>query len=341
MVNIPTPKNDIESVSRKVNRLELLFLALFTSERWEGDPALADEFLHMYRRHFERDWNHPRDKDFYYMIEHLLLRHPQERRHRIEEKISQMEERHSETFSSLRTRQARIEEQIAALHSTVGAFNEHVGAQVAEANAAHSELKEDVHGYLVLQSMGIDLSAVPLPRFVPVRVYLSEADGKRTKSVSNAIRHLLDAYGFAVSDEFPEESGSWWKKWFAKTTELATQPEVIERLKKIERAVELQGLHKPQSEINKNEAEAVAALLKAVENVPNAAIQAGAILLVKTNNPQTGPCIQVRTLTQRELAHLERNQKLLASPHDILVKLTELNQTESEAILLPAQDAST
>lgn len=184
--------------------------------------------------------------------------------------------------------------------------------------------------------MGVDLSSVPLPRFIPIRVYLSEGDSKRTQSVSNAIRQLLDTYGFSVSDDFPEESGSWWKKWFAKTREVATQPEMIERLKKIERAVELQGLHKPQSEINRNEAEAVAALLKAVESVPMAAIQAGAILLVKTNSPNMGPCVQVRTLTLRELTLLERNQKLLASPHDILAKLMELNQEDHGPIALPA-----
>lgn len=127
----------------------------------------------------------------------------------------------------------------------------------------------------------------------------------------------------------------------ARTKDAVTQPEVVERLKKVERAVEIQGLHKPQSEINKNEAEAVAALLKALEHVPTAAIQAGAILLIKTSNPHNGPCIQVRTLTQRELTHLEKDQKLMASPHDILIKLSELNRQESENALLPLPSGST
>jgi len=339
MVNIPQPKNDVESLRRKVSRLELLVLALFTSETRDADEFLSDEFLYMYRRVFERDLDHPRDKEFSYLLERILRKEPTERRHRFDQRLSSVEEQSLKVISSIENVQARFEEQVATLRASFSASHESITAQVVSTQESHSELKEDVHGYLVLQSLGVDLSTVPLPRFVPIRVYLSEADAKRTRSVSNAIRHLLDVYGFTVSDDFPEESGSWWKKWFAKTRDVATQPEVIERLKKIERAVELQGLHKPQSEINKNEAEAVAALLKAVENVPTAAIQAGSILLIKTNNPHTGPCIQVRSLTLRELTHLERNQKLLASPHDILVKLTELNQEDHDLIPLPPPNA--
>lgn len=335
MVNIPTPKNDIDSLRRKVGRLELLVFALFTSESWDGDEFLADEFLHMYRRYFKRDMDHPRDKEFLYLFDRMIRHAPKERRYHFEQRLSGIEEQSSRAISSLDRVQARVEEQVTTLRASFTASVENMTAQVASSQEAHAELKEDVHGYLVLQSLGVDLSSVPLPRFIPIRVYLSEGDQKRTRSVSNAIRHLLDVYGFSVSDDFPEESGSWWKKWFAKTREVATQPEVIERLKKIERAVELQGLHKPQSEINRNEAEAVAALLKAVENVPMAAIQAGAILLIKTNSPQSGPCVQVRTLTLRELTHLERNQKLLASPHDILAKLTELNQEDHGLVALP------
>lgn len=322
MVNIPEPKNDIESLRRKVGRLEFLVLALFSTEAWETDEPLADEFLHLYRRYAKRDMDHPRDEEYFYLLERMLRRGPIDRHH-LNQRLAAVEEQTSQALASLDSVQARIQEQTTTFRASVGASIEDLSAELSYSKKAQAELKEDVHCYLVLQSLGVDLSAAPLPRFVPIRVYLSEADSKRTHSVSNAVRHLLDVYGFSISDDFPEESGSWWKKWFAKTRDAATQPEVIERLKKIERAVELQGLHKPQSEINKNEADAVAALLKAVENVPTAAIQAGAILLIKTNS-----CVQVRTLTLRELTHLEMNQKLLASPHDILEKLTELNHRD-------------
>lgn len=334
------PSNDIEYLRRKIGRLELLVLALFTSETWDSDEQLTDEFLHMFHRYYERDRERPRDPEFFFLLERLMRRVPSEKRHRFDERLVTLEKRSTETVSAVERIRARGEEQLATFRASIGASVDEIASKVSASQEAHSELKQDVHGFLVLQSMGLDLSEVPLPRFMPIRVYLSEADPKRILSVSNAVRHLLDTFGFVISDDFPEESGSWWKKWFAKTRDAATQPEVIERLKKIERAVELQGLIKPQSEINKNEAEAVAALIKAVENVPTAAIQAGAILLVKTNNPHSGPCIQVRTLTLRELTHLERNQKLLASPQDILVKLTELNQQENDVALLPPPSAS-
>jgi len=42
---------------------------------------------------------------------------------------------------------------------------------------------------------------------------------------------------------------------------------VLERLEKIERAVELKGLGQPQAEIDKKQAAPVASLLKAVEKI--------------------------------------------------------------------------
>ena len=267
MANIPEPKNDIESLRRKLNRLELLVLTMFSSETWDTDDVLYDEFLRILRRHAIQEMESPRDEEFLHLVERLLRRRPVER-HPLDQRLSSLEEQSSNAFAMFENVQARVEEQVATLRASVSTSIENISAEVALSTKAHAELKEDVHGYLVLQSLGVDLSDAPLPRFVPIRVYLSEADSKRTHSVSNAVRHLLDVYGFSISDDFPEESGSWWKKWFAKTRDVATQPEVIERLKKIERAVELQGLYKPQSEINRNEAEAVAALIKAVENVP-------------------------------------------------------------------------
>lgn len=98
---------------------------------------------------------------------------------------------------------------------------------------------------------------------------------------------------------------------------------MIKRLEKIERAVELKGLGQPQADIDKTQSQAIASLLEAVEKIPNAAIQAGSIILVKTTLT-SGPTIKVKTLSQRELIHLENNQKLLLSPADLLENLSSI-----------------
>jgi hypothetical protein len=63
--------------------------------------------------------------------------------------------------------------------------------------------------------------------------------------------------------------------------------------------------------------------MKAIERVPTAAMQVGSILLIKYE-VSGKPLVQVRTLTQRELIQLEKNQDLLKSPADILERLSEL-----------------
>jgi hypothetical protein len=179
-----------------------------------------------------------------------------------------------------------------------------------------------------LQSLGLDLTHVRIRRYVPLRVYLSDANDNLVESVSTAINEVAGGFGFEISDEFPETLGSWFKNWFVKTKEVASQPEVAERLQKIERALQLKGLDLPQAEVDQKQANAAAKLMKAVEHVPNAAIQVGSILLVKLPSPN-GPIIQIKTLTQRELIAIENDQTLLSSPDTLLQKLANLSSTRS------------
>jgi hypothetical protein len=192
--------------------------------------------------------------------------------------------------------------------------------------------QRDVHGYLIAQTFGLDLASLPLTRYIPIRVYLSDADPVTVARVSDVVEHLADAAGFEVADEFPAEKGSWWKRWFGRTKEALTQPQVIERLEKVERAAELRGLGKPQAEADKLTADAVSTLLKSVEKVPDAAMQVGSVLILKTT-PQNGPaCVQVRTLSQRQMIWLEKNVDLLKSPDNVLARLAEVEEVQQPAI---------
>ena len=108
-----------------------------------------------------------------------------------------------------------------------------------------------------------------------------------------------------------------------RTKEVASQPEVADRLAKIERALDIKGLGTPQAEIDNKQAGAIAALTTALANTPSAAIQVGSILYLKlTINGDA--VVQARTLTQRELIVLESNQNLLNSPATIMTELSRL-----------------
>ena len=159
--------------------------------------------------------------------------------------------------------------------------------------------------------------------FIPVRVYLSESN--EAELGTKALNAILDSLDLSVSDVFPVETGSIWQKLFAKTNEIATQPEIAERLQKLERAIDIQGLHQPQSQVDKNEAEAISAIISALDKVSSAAIQVGSVVIIKLPDSDGNSCIQARTLSQRELILLEKNPLLLKEPKNLLDLLADFN----------------
>jgi hypothetical protein len=205
------------------------------------------------------------------------------------------------------------------LQSTTDKLKERIQAESKE----RENLQHELHSYLAMQSVGIDSNSVPLSRFIPVRVYLSVSAPIKITEVSDAISLLLDILGFEISDSFPAELGSWWKRWFAKSKDVITQPEVVEKLQKAERALELYTLQRYQSTVDKEQAEAAGAVLKSLDNIPNAVCQIGSILIIKITDDFTGTRVYSRTLSAQEMIYLERNQHLLQSPEKILECLSQ------------------
>ena len=188
----------------------------------------------------------------------------------------------------------------------------------------------ELHQWLAIQTLGLIEQESRVTRFLPMRAYLSDIPANGLSAFTEAIDNLIETFGFEVSDEFPEICGSWFKKWFVRTKEVASQPEVADRLAKIERALEMKGLATPQAEIDSKQASAVAALTTSLANVPTAAIQVGSILYLKLTIDDQA-VVQARTLTQRELIVLENNQDLLNSPTTILIQLAEFCSKEAHS----------
>jgi hypothetical protein len=187
-----------------------------------------------------------------------------------------------------------------------------------------TNVRHELHVYLTVTSFSDIFDKEPFYRIVPIRVYLSESDSGKESQMLDAINNINVSFGFDIADDFPAEAGSWWKRWFVKTHEIATRPEVADRLAKLERALELKGIQESQSRIDVNEAEAASKLLKALEGISNAAIQVGSLLIVKTSNPIHNT-VRIRTLTTNEMIHLEKNQTLLAQPESVLHELQKIS----------------
>lgn len=184
-----------------------------------------------------------------------------------------------------------------------------------EASVRDNQLEQ--HEFLSLAGMGVPLDEVPLLRIVPMRVYLKHEDEALQAQLGEAVVAFAESFGIDIADDLPAMKGSWWKRWLGRTREALKEPEVRERLEKGERALELHALQKPQAVVDKDQAEAVAALITALEKTGAAVCQVGSILLVKANGQ-----VVARTLTQRELIHIEKHPELLKAPDEILGALS-------------------
>jgi len=275
---------DPRSLAQKVRRLEFLLISLLLSMGDEGDDEeMWFEFRHFFRRGKDPDFD---DEPRFEFLKDRIF----ERRRR------------SQPESLLR--------QVANLQNEI---------RILKANT--DTVRVETHSLLAIQALGLPTERVRSTRFVPVRAYIDQTPEGAIDTISAAIADVLSAYGFTVADEFPEIKGSWFKKWFARSKEVLSQPEVIERLQKIERAVELKAIDMPQAGVDEKQASAIAKLIKCLDKVPNAAIQAGSVLVVKLTTTK-GPVIQARTLSQEEMVELENNQLLLQDPAEVLNKLT-------------------
>jgi len=203
---------------------------------------------------------------------------------------------------------------------------------------AQDSTQKELHAFLAVQSLGIEPGGVSLHRFVPVRLYLSSADDEQIWEVTEAINSFVSAFGFDVSDEFPAEEGSWWKRWYIRTKETITRSKLSAILKDIEQALRLRFIDGPQSEVDNRYAQVVESLAKATENSKDVMAQVGPVLYVKEEDPQGESHVRILHLNRRQLTSLERNPNELRSYKKTVAKLSHLDKGNDSRILPPDED---
>lgn len=200
-------------------------------------------------------------------------------------------------------------------------------------------IRSDMYSFFIIDSMGLSHSRVRETRYIPVRVYVSEDDEKAIAAIRSAASSFGNELGFVTATSFKPERGSWFQKWIAKSREALTSQETEDVLKKGKRALELAAVHKKQAEVNRENAEAASAFIKAIENTPNAVAQFGSLLIVKLTDNNGRCSVFTRDLSIKEMEYIESNPELTRNPQIILEKLSKLQLSEDTSISVEHNNA--
>jgi len=155
-------------------------------------------------------------------------------------------------------------------------------------------------------------------------LYLDTDNFKQAQKVFDAYLHFAEYIGFDVSDKGEFFQGSWIRKGIALVTQVMNSNEAKLLYEKGQKAIELAAIEKAQSEVNKNNAEAAAAFLSSVKDVPNVAAQFGSLVVIKLAIDGS-PQVETYVLTTEQLLYLEKNPQVLNQPHKLMEQLNRGN----------------
>lgn len=174
-------------------------------------------------------------------------------------------------------------------------------------------------------------AASEIPSEISVAIYL---DTNNASSIAQVVRHLdelVESLGYHGPIEPRIERGSFIRWSRAKFNGTLTSREAKDVFIKVQRALELSYLENQQAEVDSKAAKSVSSLVMSLNDIPNACIRAGSILLVKYSSPQ-GPVILTRILSPLEIKTLERLPGIQQDPQKVLeyLALAQAESIESE-----------
>jgi hypothetical protein len=264
----------------------------------------------------------------YKVLRGMLLDHPEERRHFPDRDIETdpsvkwfravtSDRTHLTTLiEKIIGEQQSIRNDLDKLHSE---RQQDVDAQltlIQRLKKIEHELQEVSHDHtqlLVQLSESDFLQNERFRRVLPIFTYLSEDDPNLGAAISAAMQELSRAIGFERFDEEEARRGSWFKRSYQRAKEALTRPEVQNRLRKAERALEMKNIDLVQSEIDLNLASAAAKLKETLEGVENGIVSLGSLFAVKTVI-EGKPRMAVVSLSQDQMQKIRDNPELQMDP---------------------------
>lgn len=151
-----------------------------------------------------------------------------------------------------------------------------------------------------------------------VTVYTSSDDGE---PLQDALVDLLDVCGFGIVEYGEIQRGSWFRPLRIRSRDSNAVDKLAELLGKVERAAELKYISTPRSETDEREANAIARLAQAMENMDEIVVRTSSIMFIKT-----GGRVLAWVLSEEEIRIFDENPHLMRSPKEILDSLPKLRQ---------------
>jgi hypothetical protein len=185
------------------------------------------------------------------------------------------------------------------------------------------------HKYREMLQMASNMNLTE-PSVAQISVYLDSNDQHVVDGVLAALHDLFDSEDLTIELAGDPKISSWWGRFTVRTKTTAKQEGVTQRLAKIEHAVEVVGLRQPMAIENAKQAEAISALVTAIEKIDNAVILAGSVALIKYTDMNNCQNLFTKTLSVAEVRAFEQNQHLLANPQAALDHLHLLANASAE-----------
>lgn len=163
-----------------------------------------------------------------------------------------------------------------------------------------------------------DFEKIPATRYLQIEIYIDAESQNEIKRLENQFYEFVNNIGFTIEHEVFERTGSLWKKLFAKSKKLMSSPEVQTIIAQAEHSLRLKHIEKIQSEVDKNQAEAIAALLKGAESSTHIAFRVGSLVAIKTLDITGNSVTYGATLTPNEMIDIQKNPTLMRSPKKLM-----------------------
>ncbi|GIH28660.1 hypothetical protein Aph01nite_69700 [Acrocarpospora phusangensis] len=145
-------------------------------------------------------------------------------------------------------------------------------------------------------------------------VYLS--DERDHAPVLAALAQAAEAFGLEIAEAGPQVRGSIWQAFVVRVRRYFTDERLEQSADKLKAGAEIRWYDEPAAQASKVQAEAVAALMAAVQESANAFILIGNLLLIKIDGFP-----YIRELTPAQVDYLQANPGLQANPAQALAEV--------------------
>ena len=193
-------------------------------------------------------------------------------------------------------------------------------------------IQDNLYGFMSDVSMGLRPSKSKIHRYVPVRFYFSDMPKDKVADFYKALHSFLEAFELQPAlGNYNPRFGSFWEDVKGVTWKRLTREQLEEKLQELEDTVRLYIEELPQSQIDKNKAEATAALLSQFPVNAYGAFQVGFLLVINDFTDDGKPTTQAFTLSAMQVMKLNRNPHMIHTTPEQLLELLAENGPEDDS----------